>query len=1073
MKKSKKFLFTMCAGALATTMVMGNSGVVALAESAKAEAKNVDGAYSQVKGVNESTVEFGEKITIPSTVGYLVNVINPKGEVLSANNNGLTVEGENLTLVANMVGHYTVIIYKGDENGTKYTYDVLCTSAKEYKLEIDDAKIPSFLKVGDTANFSLPDAKVYYEEDGEKVYVEGANVVKEITGVADITNVTEDSTAFVTYKYQPDNATGVYVDAQYKILIQSAFADSVAPSLSVGSYSETCNLNMKYTLPKATATDAYDERVEVRITVTDSENNDVLKAIVDEKTGYAIGTESAKVEFDNLDNMSFYPTKTGDYTITYVAVDDNDNESEPVSYVLTVKDQKGPTISVDRSSIPQKWAYSKVSYDNEDGDEVAKKTDDELMIYLPKPEYYDNNNEATLKVSLTIKDPEEKQIAKVSDIENLDKDVPSDVTIDNKDMGEFVSTTDKEGMVAKFDIKGYVEAVIAKVKDGSIKSDYKYAGNYSVQYTVQDTKTQSTTSTQTYSINVSENYHDNSTIGISANNVVKNVVLSQGDTFKLPSFTITSPNDTYPNKSYKIMVGATAMDFDDFVGGEEIKLEKDGTGYYLAYEEEKLYVNSGDKLVYEVMAVADSGQSKKLDTQSTEIIIPAISPKEYTVEANADLSQITIDVDKEQNKYVGVEMGVKSSDGDYVSFTATVYYNGTQKVIKDIEFVTPNEDGTYYLEVKVFDIYGTSQVSVYKFDLEGKQDEGSIPSEPASFADTTTVGKAISWYTESFNVSKEILKDDVKAVATAHTISGGRFSWMGNEFTPLQENTYDITDTVLPLDASGNVIAGYESDIKDRYLTTNKVVVSASTAKTIVLDKSMPSYLARDAEASNIPQAVIYDASKNYDYAITIDTPNTVDKKFDSYAQMVEKGFKFDTDGTYTVKYLVGGAVIKSYDIKVGDVTSVGFTVKNFDNDEDYVISKESGYKFNFEEVVLSTADQATVSSLTFKKSIRKADGTLIKEVDGKGDSGRKNKGTTVTLTDSGTYTVTYTVIDQSGNESHKKVTIKITSKTKADNIDYTTLSTIIIVVVCLGIVGIIGYYVLSSRNKNKKKNRK
>lgn len=1064
MKKSKKFLLTMCTGALATVMVMGNSGVVALAESAKAE--NVDKSYSQVKGINYSTVEFGDEIVVPKTANYLVNVVDPNGKILTEANGGLVADGENLKVVADKIGHYTVIIYAGDENGTKYSYDVLCTSSREYKLDIADYDIPSYLKVG-AENVQLPKAKVYYEEDGEKVYVKDGEADLEIepviSGVSDVTNIAkENATAYVTYTY--DVGTGVYVDAQYKILIQSNFNDEVKPSLSVGSYTETANLNIKYTLPTATAKDAYDERVKVIITVK-KDNVDVLKAVVDDKTGYATGTEDAKVEFDNLDNMSFYPTELGDYTITYVAVDDAGNESDPLSYVLTVKDQKGPTINIDRSSIPEKWGYGKVYYEDENEAEVAK---DDLKIYLPIPEYYDNNNTVKLAVSLTVKDPEGNQVAKVNDIQKLvDGESFTAADITDGAMGTFVAPTAKEGMAVEFDIAGYVNTAIAKIDSKDIKSEYKYAGAYTVQYTVTDTKTHSTTSSQTYTINVSENYNDDSAIGITASTeVVKNVVLSEGDTFKLPTFVISSSSDGYLNKSYTLKINDVAMDYTDFAGGEEIKLVNDNGAYYLVYEDNKLAVSTGDVLVYEINAEADSGRVATNNEKSTEIVIPDQKINTYTVNANDTLTEITIDVAPEENKYVGVEMGLRSADGEYVSFNATVYYNSIlgKKVIKDIEYITPNEDGTYYLEVKVYDIYGTSQVSVYKLDLKAGDSEDNRESEESAFATSTTVGSSITWKYTTIQTGNEFPVSTVEKIATAHKVSGGRFAWMGSEFTPLQENTYTLIDTVVPLDAAGAVVAGYEDVIADKFEMRSEVVASASTAKTIVLDKAMPSYLKRaDESVAAIPSAVIYDAEKNFEYTMRVTNPNGVVSNYKSHADLLAN-FKFDSDGNYTVAYLVNGSTVKSYTIKVGDVTPVSFTVKNT---VDTVITKSSGYSFTFEAIEVEGEDD--ISKLTFKKSIRDAAGNLVgKEYEKTGENGAKEKGASVTLTETGTYTVTYTVIDQSGNESHKKVTIKITSPTTANDIDYTVLSTIIIVVVCLGIAGIIIYYVASSRKKKK-----
>ncbi len=1086
MKKSKKFLLSMCTGALATVMVVGNSGVVALAESAKAE--NVDSSYNQVDGVNQSTVEYGEKIVIPANGdNYSVTVVDPSNKILSVGE-GIVDENGQYVVNADKIGHYTVIIK--NTAGIEYKYDVLCTSTREYKLEIDDTAIPSFLKVG-TENVVLPTAKVYYEENGEKVYVQNGDgsadleISPVITGVSDVANIAKESTtAYVTYTY--GNNTDVNVDAQYKILVQQNYLDENAPTLSVASYTSTANLNIKYTLPKATAKDAYDERVKVNITVNDPQGNPVKKAEeVDEKSGYAVKYSDEEAVFDNLDNMSFYPSVNGDYTITYVAIDDAGNESDPVSYILTVKDQKGPTVNVNRSSIPEKWAYNKVYFEDEEGNEQSKTEKEDLYIYLPMPEYYDNNFETTFEVNCTVKDPEGNVVAEVKNIQNFSNDEATDKfsigesTIQTDVAKQFVNKSDKDDMVAYFDIKSYVEMIKAKIGAGDVESDYKYAGNYSVQYTVKDKTTGSTTSSSTYTMNISDTYNDDSAIGITAStDVVKYVVLSEGDKFNLPTFVISSSSDGYLNKEYRLKINDNVMAYTDFVGGEEIELKKDESGYFLSYKDEKLPVSNGDDLVYEIVAKADSGRESTYDDKITEIVIPEQNVREYTVTANTDLTEIAIgSIAPEENKHVGVEMGLKSEDGEYVSFNATVFYNSKkqQKIINNIEFVTPNEDGTYYLEVRVYDIYGTSQINVYKLDLKAGESEDNRESEESAFATSTTVGKSITWKYTSIQTGNTFPLSEVSTIATAHRISGGKFAWMGSEFTPLQENTYVLVDTVVPLNENGEVVVGYEKVISDKYEMRSEVVATASTAKTIVLNSVMPSYLELNASASNIPTAVIYDASKNYEYTLRITDPNGNIDNYATYDKLVGE-FEFTNNGTYTVAYLVNGSIVKSYSIKVGDVTPVEFTVKNATSDS--VKTVKVGSSFKFDEILLENPYTNTSDDKnTYIKSIRDAAGNIVgKEYEKTGNNGRIETGSTITLNESGTYTVTYTVIDQSGNESHKKVTIKvIDDKVETENFDYTVLSTVIIVVICLSILGIIVYFIAGGRKRklNKKKSNK
>lgn len=80
------------------------------------------------------------------------------------------------------------------------------------------------------------------------------------------------------------------------------------------------NVNAAVTLPVASASDSFDERVDVVITVKgkDSSGNltDVKKVTLDDND-YAIEELADNEVFDNDKNMTFYPVREGDYKVVY------------------------------------------------------------------------------------------------------------------------------------------------------------------------------------------------------------------------------------------------------------------------------------------------------------------------------------------------------------------------------------------------------------------------------------------------------------------------------------------------------------------------------------------------------------------------------------------------------------------------------------------------------------------------------------------------------------------------------------------------------------------------------------
>ena len=1041
MKKISKFLFAICGCFLVLAMVVSNVAFTVQAASAD---------FSLDLGSVESSITIDEgKIIVPSVAGYDVKVTNPRNEEVAVSN------GE---AVATLLGHYTVTYTKGDFS---YSYSVFCKNATEYFIDVDATTIPSFVKK-DTA-VELPVATVYYLDDGEKVYLDDVTVNPVVVGgtYAD-GKFTTLANVKVVYSYAIAN--GVYAYAEYEVKVQDSFTDSKNPSMSVKGWKDTATLNAALTLPTANVSDNYDERVTVTITVKDPDGNAVLDYEADDN-GYAIVDENATYEpvvFVNGEKMTFYPVFKGDYKVVYKATDDSNN-TYTVEKTVTVSDLKGPVIEVDTSSIPENWGYEKVYYLDEEDEKVELEN---TNILLPIPTWYDNNQndpfgkisdtKDNFSVTLRVKNPAGDEAARVTNIQKEDECTASK---------DWIGYTEN-GFV--FEIKEYVDDVKAKIEAGTLASDYAYEGYYTVQYTVVENETGSTTTTALYQIDVVEEFEDKNDVEISNGSTVENdVILEVGDKFTLPSFNMSSESDSKLTKEYDLKLGEALMGYNKFEGGEEVELISEDGKYYLAYEGAKLEVVAGEnEIVYSLKATADSGKFATNVEYKTNVVVVVLAEKDYEVTEidAADLSAgLTIALNGVDNKYVGVELGLRNADNEYLLFTATIYYDGNgNKVIKDIEFPEVNADGTYYFEVRVFDIYGNSVINVYPVELT--KAEVSTPGEsiPSKFSSTVSLGDSTTWFKESFTVYGEMASAPV--LTTAHKISGGRFIAMGKNFTPLAATTYTVTDFVLPLDNNGNDLSDTYSTYISAYSETNTVKVSTASEKVIALDSAMPTLLAKNDKGNAIPQAVIYDANKNYAYTISVTDPSSKVKSFESYADFAD--YTFSMDGVYSIAYKVSDSTIKTYSVKVGDITAPTFTIVGGETTDTVVTT---GTTINFAKI--EVANEESISKITFKKAVYNASGELVgTEINGKGSTYANNVGKGITLSTAGEYTVVYTVIDEAGNDSVQKVVYTVQAESTNTPTDYRVLATILTIVAVLAIAGVVVYLFTGRRGKKSSK---
>ena len=428
-------------------------------------------------------------------------------------------------------------------------------------------------------------------------------------------------------------------------------------------------------------------------------------------------------------------------------------------------------------------------------------------------------------------------------------------------------------------------------------------------------------------------------------------------------------------------------------------------------------------------------------------------------------------------KNVGVELGVKNADGEYLSnVSAEIYWAENTKIVRNISF-TPTTAGTYYLEIKVFDVYGTSEIRVYDIEIEDKQAGGSIESGasagtlPTSAEIYTTVelaNKSFTLNNYADYITGATVADgyivvgaDKYYVATAHTISGGKFSLMGEELVMMTTGTYRVTDRPVIVSATNAVVDYVGNDDYNAWLNSYAVAkksISATQSGAITFETinfAVPAYAAGEGNytAINLPAMAAYSAVANAsEIKVEVAHSNGTSYKVTNNDDGTYT-FTPNADGVYTVTYkaVVGGTSDSvNYTIKVGDVTAPALAF-----DGEHATTANVGDSFEF-LVIQSTGE----SGISYLKTLTK-DGSTVATI-----KTRAGKGENIEFTESGTYEVKYEITDASGNTTVKTFTITVSEKAVDSVSTWTVVSWILLGVAAALIVGIVVYVVISRKKK-------
>lgn len=1054
MKRFKSLLAGLCTLALVVAFAVGSFGYVPTAYAAAGSVitKTAEINFGTAKAPAK-TVKYGDTFTVPAATGsgITVTVTDPAGKPYNAEADG--------KYYAKMLGNY-IIEYK-NADGITYTYKMLSTLDDELELRIAEADIPSVVKKGKSV--ILPEAKVgFYNKDGKWVSYEGAAVKitatagTEITDVANSYEFKANGTTFIKYVATLNNGKK-HLEKTYEVKVQNEVSDTSAPTLSVSGVPSSASVNTAVTLPIATATHGTDERVKVTVTVKDPNGNPVKDVNVNDD-GFATSYENAPaVEFDNDKTMKFYPTEKGTYEVTYRAEADNEKQSYPRTYRITVSDKKAPVVEIDDTKIPAKWGYSKVTNKTDSENPVEKDT----TVTFPFPsKLVDNVTEkGKLTVRFEITDPEKKQAVVVANANSTENNKNTVASYDGATDIEFTANG------FKFDFGKYATS---KADDKS----YQVAGEYTVKYVVRDEAGVSTT--KTYTIELVDEFVDEAAVTVSFDDVPSQTVYasaSEAVKYTVPAATVSCENDSRLSVTYKI--GTTEVK-----AGDEYEITEKNNKYYLTIDGTDIEVTSAGFKV-EATAVSDTGTSKTASIDVKVFIPSGTKAFEFTssiADPTVGNTNLTFDgyykvaaLSGQSADDLGIELGFKNLAGAYLPINAEFYVANETLYVRNISVDNLGKGGTYYLEARAFDRNGFEEVMVYKYDVTfASTDDGGYDVTSAIKASSSDISSSVKLdktsiksgninsetYFESGELNESYSNQNKYIVKLAYEVKGGKFSVIGDDFTALNTGDYSITKKIVLLNAT-SANEQYKSANAEKatalaeYLagkeTTDKLSVSDTSTVKFELAEELVPYVEKDSTVT-IPAGIAYTEFANATVTAKVTDPNGSDVKVTSDT------FKAIKNGTYTVTYTakIDGKEDKtfSYTLKAGNVTAPEFTVEG---GKDYTAKIGSTFKFAKINAIDSDADG---KAYTYTKTLT-LNGTTIASGTGRD---YETSSDAITLSESGKYTVTYTVTDEAGNKSSVVYSVTVTSESNSGGISLAALSAILIVVGVLLIAGVIVY---------------
>ncbi|MCH5159005.1 MAG: hypothetical protein J1F33_07410 [Clostridiales bacterium] len=1070
--------------------------------------------------------DYGDSFTVPEPGD------GTDAEVTVTAPNGEKVEHTSGKVKALQVGNYKITYTAKANAAIEKSFYVKVTLNEDFflKVDYDGADIPTYIKKGD--KFTLPDADVvYYDENGmlrsykpeedvkisiydsdnpEKVYTPGSEF-----------EAYKNGKIYITYSAQVGGTDGLkYFNKVFTVNSQATLTESSsAPTLSISGVTSDISINRPVTLPKATASDSYDENVKIDISVKYEDGTEV-KYVKTDRNGYAYEEEDTVVKFDNDKSMTFYPVKTGDYTVTYTATNDAGKTSSPRIYHMTCKDLVAPVfVETYDYNIPETWGLTvkKLGGEEEDEETVVEALGGKITFTVPDvvdnkdhAEAVDEDDSDLISLYFRITDADNSRTILSFDNILADDDSDSCKFQGNSTYGEKEGDENSAYKKEIFNKNNPFTFDFTKYNKTDAKGEVTdLPGTYTVYFRARD-KAQNTSS-KTFTIKLEDEFVD-AAAPSAAEVTVPSHISATDKTLTIPSPVVADAKDSRPQVDYRIY--SNYEDSDDYItvkGGEVAEIET------VNDNELRLVINKGKEdaegsyekslmlgdTIYFYVKVTDKVGNVKINTEDGEDDYTKVESKIFILSPNSEhsftLNTTTVNFGSDEieagkplnvggfdialnngeteddlRPYVGFEIAVLDPNGNALNVTLetfATYLDGNGKIfVKNITF-KPSVAGEHTMVITAFDVNGKSTATGYKFDVT-KSTTGGADTSAAVIGTSGNVNVTYTLHNEKMTGIGEA----GKTYFVIRRISGGAFALMGSEFTAKTQGSYSVRDGYIEYTGDANFASyDYENDFNSyggndgRYSFS----VTDTSAPVIEVQGYMPTYAELySAEKNNLiklPSVIAYTENGMAEVKVDITDPkgSTVKPtKGDDNTYTFEGKLNGVYTVVYTATYKSASPVSATYSINVGDVAGPEFTVTGGSSGR-FVV----GDKFTFGKMKVEEGEDEKGLVITKKLIDPSKNEVSSATVNGSYSTYKDyaNNGTDITFSMAGQYEIVYTARDAYGNETTQRYTVTVVSSGSGTPTTITTLSTVLIIVAVVLLAGVIIYVVRFRKVKEKK----
>lgn len=307
--------------------------------------------------------------------------------------------------------------------------------------------------------------------------------------------------------------------------------------------------------------------------------------------------------------------------------------------------------------------------------------------------------------------------------------------------------------------------------------------------------------------------------------------------------------------------------------------------------------------------------------------------------------------------------------------------------------------------------------------------------------------------------------------------NGATYTKQPNGFIPTSEGTFFIRYTAV--DSVGNP-ATLEDDL---------FTITAKDTEDPILELDLTYRLPSSLEWApaegddymniEIPIAIATDKLTKQDLEVvyTVTGPNGTKPSVQEYDESENKDyvryFKATSEGTYTIKYYTidqaGNETTITKTIAIGDCEKPVLTWNNQDKDLPTEISLNETYVLDLNSMIELSDNKTSKDKLLDKLtvSLTAPDGTTVTNLvsDGEGYEWK--------FTQTGNYSLKFTVKDEVGNSSSYTYSINVPNEDPDENTVSPVLGTVLVVLSVVVLGGVIVYFVASNKKKSNKSSSK